>query len=96
MRRIEIIANKSVEADLLDALTRKGVAGYHTRIPEVYGVGNSGPRQGDHVWPEANVVLVVYCSEEEAAQIRDAVRELKRFFKDEGITVFECAAERLA
>ena len=96
MTRVEIIANRSVEADLMDALSQKGIARYHTKIPEVQGVGTSGPRQGDHIWPEENFVIVVYCSEEEARAIRLVAEELKRFFKDEGITVFECPANRLA
>ena len=89
MKRIEIIANRSIEADLLDAFGRKGIVKHYTRIAEAYGVGNSGPRMGDHIWPEENFVLIVYCEEEEARAIRETVAELKEFFEDEGIKLFE-------
>ncbi len=89
MKRIEIIANRSIEADMFDAFSRKGIAKHYTRIAEAYGVGNSGPRMGDHIWPEENFVLVIYCEEEEARAIREAVAELKDFFKTEGIKLFE-------
>jgi hypothetical protein len=89
LRRIEIIANRSIEEDMFDLFQRKGIVKRYTRIPEVYGVGNKGPRMGDHIWPESNFILVVYCDENEAAAIREAVSELKKFFKDEGIKVFE-------
>jgi hypothetical protein len=89
MKRVEIVANRSVEADLMDALANKKVAGHYTKIPEVHGVGSSGPRMGDHIWPEENFMLVVYCEEAEARKIREAVDEVKEFFADEGIKIFE-------
>ncbi len=89
MKRIEIIANKSVETDLHDALKKAGVAEHYTKFPLIYGEGNSGPRMGDHIWPEENFSLVVYCEHEEAAAIRTVVEELKKFFTQEGIKLFE-------
>jgi hypothetical protein len=89
MRRIEIIANRSIEEDMFDLFKRKGIVKNYTKIPEVYGVGNEGPRMGNHVWPEANFILIVYCDEEEAHSIKEAIGELKDFFEDEGIKLFE-------
>ncbi len=89
MKRIEIIANRSIEEDLLEAFERAGVAQHYTKIPEVMGVGNSGPRMGDHVWPEENFILIVYCEDEEAERVKGVVAELKEFFVSEGIKLFE-------
>lgn len=89
MRRIEIVANKSVEADIMEALHVRGAARHHTRIPIAHGVGSSGPRQGDAVWPEENFILIVYCEEPEAQQIREAIAEIKKLFPDEGVRLFE-------
>ncbi len=91
MRRIEIIASRSVETDMMEALGRREAARFHTKIPVAHGVGSSGPRQGDAVWPEENFVLIVYCEDEEAQRIREAVREVKKLFPDEGIKLFEMA-----
>ena len=91
MRRIEIIANRSVEADVMEALSRRGVARFHTKVPVAHGVGSSGPRQGDAVWPEENFVLIVYCEDAEALQIREAILEVKKLFPDEGVRLFEMA-----
>jgi len=88
MVRLEIIANRSVEEDLFDLFGKRGIAAHYTKIPEVHGVGDAGPRQGDHIWPEENVLLIIYCQDDEAKQITDAVAELKEFFTDEGIKVF--------
>ncbi|AEJ62470.1 hypothetical protein Spith_2215 [Spirochaeta thermophila DSM 6578] len=89
MRRIEIIANHSVEEDLFDLFEERGIGAHYTLIPQVQGAGSSGPRKGDHIWPETNFVLIIYAGEEETAKIREAVADLKRLFPNEGIKLFE-------
>ena len=89
MRRIEIIANKSVEDDIMEALHARGAAKHHTKVPIAHGVGGSGPRQGDAVWPEENFILIVYCEDSEAHQIHEAVAEIKKLFPDEGVRLFD-------
>ena len=89
MKRLEIIANRSVEEDLFQELQSRGVGQSYTRIDDVGGVGNSGPRHGDHVWPEINFLLIVYCQEAEAAGIRAAVSAVKERFPGEGVKLFE-------
>ena len=88
MIRIEIFANHSVEEDILDALARKQVGKYYTKIPNIYGVGSSGPRKGDAVWPEENFSLVIWCEKEEADTIKQAINAVKVKFPDEGIKLF--------
>ena len=88
MIRIEIFANHSVEENILEALAKEGAGKYYTKIPNIYGVGTSGPRMGDAVWPEENFSLVIWCEEEEAQAIRRAVDSVKEKFPDEGIKLF--------
>ena len=89
MKRLEIIANRAVEDDLFEAFRKRDVVQQYTKIPIAYGIGNSDPKMGDHIWPEENIVLVVYCNEMEAEKIREAVMEVKSFFTQEGIKLFE-------
>ena len=89
MKRIEIIANRSIEEDMMEAFGKAEVARHYTKVPIVVGVGNSGPRMGDHIWPEENFMMVIYCEEDEARKIRDIIEELKGFFVNEGIKIFE-------
>jgi hypothetical protein len=93
MYRIEIIANHSVEENILDAFSQEEVGKYYTKYANVFGVGNSGPRMGDAVWPEENFSLIVWCEEEEARGIARAVAAVKKQFPDEGIRVFGIPAE---
>ena len=88
MLRIEIIANHSVEENILDALKEHGVGKHFTLIPNVTGAGTSGPRMGDAVWPEQNFSLIVWCEKEEAKGIVNAVKEVKEKYPGEGIKVF--------
>jgi nitrogen regulatory protein PII len=89
MKRIEIIANRSILDDMLDAFKKADIVKHYTLIPIVLGVGNSGPRMGDHIWPEENFSLTVYCDNREADKIKIVITELKAFFTLEGIKLFE-------
>ena len=88
MIRVEIVANHSVEENILDALNLEGVGKYYTKYPNIIGVGASGPRMGDAIWPEENFVMVIWCEEEEARRIERAVAAVKKQFPGEGIKVF--------
>ncbi|MDR1025486.1 MAG: hypothetical protein LBL56_07130, partial [Treponema sp.] len=88
MLRIEIVANHSVEENILDAFLQEGVGKYYTKYPNIFGVGSSGPRMGDAVWPEENFSLVLWCEEEEARGVARAVAAVKTQFPDEGIRIF--------
>ena len=91
MIRLEIIANHSVEENILETLRKEGVGKYYTKYPTIFGVGSSGPRMGDAVWPEENFALVIWCEEEEARTIKRLVESVKERFPDEGVKVFGLA-----
>ncbi|MDR1411025.1 MAG: hypothetical protein LBI91_02330 [Spirochaetaceae bacterium] len=88
MIRIEIVANHSVEENILEALKNEGVAKFYTKYTNVNGVGRCGPRMGDAIWPEENFALVIWCEPEEARGIERAINAVKKGFPDEGIKVF--------
>ena len=88
MIRLEIIANNSVEENILDALKHEGVGKHYTKYPNIFGVGSSGPRMGDSIWPEENFALVIWCDEKDTQGIKRAVNFVKGKFPDEGIKLF--------
>ena len=88
MIRLEVIANHSVEENILEALQKKGIGKHYTKYPTIFGVGSSGPRMGDAIWPEENFAMVFWCDEKEALNIGRAIAEVKNHFPDEGIKVF--------
>jgi len=88
MIRAEIIANRSVEENILEALAKEGAGKFYTKIPNVLGVGACGPRMGDAVWPEENFSLIIWCEEDEAQSIQRAIAKVKTKFPGEGIKLF--------
>jgi hypothetical protein len=88
MIRIEIIANHSVEENILEALKDENAGKYYTKYPNIFGVGSTGPRMGDAIWPEANFAMVIWCEEDEARLIERAVARVKQQFPGEGIKLF--------
>ena len=88
MLRIEVIANHSVEENILEAMKDEGAGKYYTYYSNVHGVGSAGPRMGDAIWPEENFAIVVWCEDEEARAIRRAVSRVKEQFPGEGIKLF--------
>jgi hypothetical protein len=89
MIRLEIIANHSIEENILEALHEKEAGTYYTRIPGAFGVGSSGSRMGDAIWPEENFILIIWCEKEEAEAIERAIAPVKERFPDEGIKIFK-------
>ncbi|MCL2175688.1 MAG: hypothetical protein FWB73_06565 [Treponema sp.] len=88
MIRIEIIANQSVEENILEALAKENAGKFYTKIPSIVGVGACGPRMGTAVWPEENFILIIWCGEEEAQGIKRAIAKVKEKFPGEGIKLF--------
>ncbi|GHU13115.1 hypothetical protein FACS1894161_2740 [Spirochaetia bacterium] len=88
MLRIEIVVNQSLEENLFEALKDEKAGKYYTMYRNVHGVGSSGPRMGDAIWPEENFAMVIWCDVEEAKGIVRAVRKVKKQFPDEGIKLF--------
>jgi Nitrogen regulatory protein P-II len=88
MKRVELIANQSVEDDIFEAFEKRDIVKKFTKIPSVHGSGNSTSKRGDHIWPEENFMLLVFCEDSEAQQIKEAVSEVKVLFEDEGIKLF--------
>jgi nitrogen regulatory protein PII len=88
MKRIEIIANHSVEENILEALKKEDAGKYYTMFPSIFGVGSAGARMGDSIWPEENFALVIWCEKDEAAAIKRAVDSVKEKFPGEGIKLF--------
>jgi hypothetical protein len=93
MIRVEIIANRAVEEDILDACALEGVGKSYTKYPTIHGAGRSGPRMGDAIWPEENFAMVIWCDEAEGRGLARAVARVKARFPNEGIKIFGAPAD---
>ena len=88
MTRIEIIANKSVQEDIVSSLESAVEDFMYTLIPVVHGKGRSSKRMGTSTWPEENFLLISYLDDDDARAAAAAVAAIKKDYAREGIKVF--------
>ena len=93
MYRAEIIANQSVQDDIIEALEDHIPDILYTVLPLVHGRGGSDRKLGSTTWPESNFVLFSYVSDEAVPVVRAVVAAIKQKFPDEGIKLFFVRAE---
>ena len=93
MKRMELIANHSVEGEIINALERKIRDFYYTLIPNVHGRGKSAYRMGTATWPEENFMVISYLEDSDALTAKAVVEDVKLRFPGEGIKLFFIEAE---
>ena len=87
-KRVEIIFSQAVEEDFEQLFKEKKVASKYTKIDGVKGAGFSNPRLGDAIWPQLNVMYIIYCNPEECGAIIEIVEKLRLQYMGEGIACF--------
>lgn len=95
MYRVEIISNKSVEDDIVEALEQYVPGILYTTVPLAYGRGGDDYKLGTATWPETNFVMVTYVQEDQLERIREVIKSVKEKFKSEGIKMFYTSADEL-
>ncbi|HBB43300.1 MAG TPA: hypothetical protein DEO40_04485 [Treponema sp.] len=95
MYRVEIISNKSVEDDIVEALEQYVPGILYTTVPLAYGRGGDDYKLGTATWPETNFVMVTYVQEDQLEKIREVIKSVKEKFKSEGIKMFYTSADEL-
>jgi hypothetical protein len=88
MKRMEIMANCSVEEEIINGL-ESGISDfYYTLLPVVHGRGKTQYRLGTPTWPEVNFLLISYLNDPDAETAKSLVEKIKNFFPEEGIKLF--------
>jgi len=93
MKRLELIANRSVESEIIEALEKHVGNFFYTLLPQICGRGKTQYRLGTATWPEMNFLLISYLGDEEAEKAQAAIRGVKEQFPREGIKLFIMNAE---
>jgi nitrogen regulatory protein PII len=74
MKMLMIIANSKVREELEILLKREGVTGY-TEVPDVHGLGSSGPRMGSVVHPDTSSMILVLLEDAKVKQLTQTIRD---------------------
>ena len=93
--RLEIIFSQALEEDFQQAFKEDGVGRRFTKFEAVMGAGCSDPKLGDAVWPQLNMMYVIYCDKAEAKKIYAIVRKMRKKFLTEGIACFMSRASEM-
>jgi len=88
MYRVEIIANYSVQDDIINALEDSIENFYYSIIPTVHGRGRRKRKLGTVSWPEENFILFSYIEKNNFKIIKQEITKLKNKFQTEGIKLF--------
>jgi len=88
MKRLELIANCSVEKEIIEALEKNIQDFFYTLLPQVHGKGKTKYKLGTATWPEMNFLLISYLEDVDAAKAQTAIRGVKEQFPREGIKFF--------
>lgn len=83
-----IVANQSVEDDIIETLEQAVPDIRYTIIPTVNGRGGDNYKLGTATWPEQNFMMIAYMKRKNVATVSAAVRMLKKKFPKEGIKLF--------
>lgn len=93
MTRCEIIANQSVQDEIVSLMEEHIPGVLYTIIPTVVGRGKNSYKMGNGTWPETNFVLVSYIEDENVAMMKAIIKAVKEKFTGEGIKLFLVKAE---
>ncbi len=90
MTRVEIIANQALEEQLVDIMpVHEDGHPCYTMIHQVDGSGYSGWCMGNSVWPEENILFIVYVDEERREQLHRDIARVRERFPILGLACFE-------
>lgn len=93
MCRAEIIANQSVQDDIIEVLEENIPNILYTIVPLVHGRGDGNYKNGSGTWPETNFLMISYIDDEFKEDVRAVVKAVKERFPVEGIKLFFVPAE---
>ena len=93
MTRCEIIANQSVQEEIVTLMEEHIPGILYTIIPTVVGRGKKSYKMGSATWPETNFILVSYVEDGNVRIMKAIVSAVKEKFAGEGIKLFLVRAE---
>lgn len=89
MTRVEIIANQALEEPLMKIMPYRGGKPCYTMIHQVDGSGLSGWCLGNDVWPEENIMFILYLEDDRLSQLKDDLKKIREEFPIQGVAAFE-------
>ncbi len=90
-----IVYDAGIDEAVTETIENLELPGY-TKVFGAHGVGGTGRKFGNPIWPGTNNLLYIAVSPEQAEQVRRALRDLQGNYRlKPGITLWSIDAEAL-
>ncbi len=88
MKLLIIVFNEAIEEEVTEILEANSVVGY-TKWTKVMGRGKaSGFHVMTQVWPKANNAMMIAAEDEQAVNVIEGIRGLRKTLAHEGVKAF--------
>jgi hypothetical protein len=78
MKMILFVYNAPLEEEIMAGLGAANIH-YYTKWEKVLGTGKSSdPRMDTNVWPGYNSALLIYCEDQQLANIKETLKNMKK------------------
>ena len=91
MTKLEIIANQALERQPIEIMPKNEGTPCYTMLKQVDGVGYSGFCLGNEVWPEENIMFVLFLDDERLEDVKQKLDGIRKRFPLLGLAAFEHA-----
>lgn len=89
MTKLEIIANQALESQLIEIMPVNNGKPCYTMLKQVDGAGFSGFCLGNEVWPEENVMFILFLDNDRLELIKQSLSSIRESFPLLGLAAFE-------
>lgn len=90
-----IVYDAGIDEAVTEIIENLGLPGY-TKVFGAHGVGGTGRKFGNPIWPGVNNLLYIAVAPEQAEQVRRALRDLQGNYRlKPGITLWAIDAEAM-
>lgn len=99
MKRIEVIVTQAIDTDFVQLYEKEcrkaGIKAKYTKLEGVMGAGNTDPKHGDSIWPQLNVMFILYVEDSFVAKIGEIMKKLHEMYVGEGAAAFVSEANMI-
>ncbi len=92
MKRVEVVLTQAIESDFLQLYEREcrraKIQCKYTKLDNVMGAGNTNPKLGDAIWPQLNVMFILYIDDKFVPKISEILKQLHEMYVGEGAAAF--------
>jgi len=88
MIEMNIIANQSIEEDIIEVLEARGFRDSFSLFSPLFGRGRHGRREASAIWPEKNVMFYIVMEDDQIDVLVADLKMLKEKFEQEGIRCY--------